>query len=74
LVKAELHYTLDDLPGNPKTRKWITQPATIKKNNIIADSPPENTTIWFLRLVDERNTQVSSKLMFPADKKVMSEN
>ena len=65
LVKAELHYTLDALPGNPKTRKWVTQPGTIKKHNIIADLPPPNATIWFLTVEDERNTLVSSKLMFP---------
>lgn len=66
-VKAELHYTLDDLSGDPKIRKWVTQPATIEENKIIADLPPENATIWFLTLKDERNTLVSSKLMFPAD-------
>ncbi len=66
-VKAELHYTVDDLPGDPKTRTWVTQPATIEKNKIIANPPPDNVTIWFLTLRDERNTMVSSKLMFPAD-------
>jgi cephalosporin-C deacetylase-like acetyl esterase len=64
LVSAQLHYTLDKLPGNPRSRKWLTQAATIKQNKISSKSPPENTQIWFLTVTDERKTLVSSKLMF----------
>ena len=68
LVAAELHYTLDALPGDPKTRKWLKQPATIIQNKIISKLPPENTQIWFLTVKDDRNAIVSSKLIFPAKK------
>jgi cephalosporin-C deacetylase-like acetyl esterase len=65
LVEAELHYTLDSLSENHRTRKWITREAAIKGKNIIADLPPENAKVWFLTVKDERNAIVSSKLMFP---------
>jgi cephalosporin-C deacetylase-like acetyl esterase len=65
LVKAELHYTVDALPGDPNTRKWISQPAEIAENKIRAELPPENITIWFLTVEDERQTTVSSRLVFP---------
>ena len=69
LAKAELHYTLDALPGKPQTRKWVTLPATLKGNTIIADAPPKKATIWFLTLEDASKTLVSSKLIFPTHKK-----
>ena len=63
-VEAQLHYTLEELPGEPKTRKWASQPASICGNSITSDLPPADATIWFLTLKDERNTVVSSELMF----------
>jgi len=65
LVSAELHHTLDALPGNPRARKWISQPAAIEGNAITANRPPEGAVIWFLTVTDERKTTVSSRLMFP---------
>ena len=65
LLKAELHYTLDALPGVPKTRKWITLPATLEQKNIVAELPPKEATIWFLTVTDERDALVSSPLMIP---------
>ena len=64
LVTAQLHYTLDALPGNPRTRKWITKPARIEENRIVAELPPKDSVIWFLTVTDKRNTTVSSKLVF----------
>jgi len=64
LLKAKLHYTLDALPGVPKTRKWITQPATIEQTNIVSALPPKKVTIWFLTVTDEHDALVSSQLMF----------
>lgn len=66
-VEAKLHFTLDNPSKDPKNRTWVTQPAKIDGNRIIADLPPENATIWFLTLKDERNALISSTLMFPAD-------
>jgi hypothetical protein len=31
----------------------------------MSDLPPADATIWFLTLTDERNTLVSSPLVFP---------
>ena len=64
LLKAELHYTLNQLPGEAKSRKWLKQPATISGNSITSDLPPADASIWFLTLTDERNTLVSSALVF----------
>lgn len=65
LVSAKLHYTTAELPGNPGARKWIETAATIVDNRIVVDLPPKNATIWFLTVIDERKTTVSSKLVFP---------
>lgn len=69
LTKAELHYTLDPLQGKPQTRKWVIFPAILKGKTIIVDAPPAEATIWFLTLEDENLALVSSKLMFPVQKK-----
>lgn len=66
LVAAELHYTLDKLPGNPRARKWLKLPATIAPGRATSPEPPDGATVWFLTVRDERNTTVSSELVFPA--------
>jgi len=63
LTSATLYYTTEKLPGNPRTRKWIKKPATIEDNRITAELPPEDATIWFLTVTDERKTTVSSELV-----------
>ena len=65
LVKAMLHYSVDAFPGDPKTRKWISLPAEIADGQIRAELPPETVTVWFLTVDDERQTTVSSRLVFP---------
>jgi dienelactone hydrolase len=69
LVSAELNFTTDAVPRNSMDdkwrRKWQKQPAAILENQIVADLPPENTTIWFLTGTDDRETIVSSPLVFP---------
>ena len=65
LLKAELHFTIEDLRGDAKARKWVTKPATIADGSITADLPPAEATAWFLTLTDERSTLVSSALTFP---------
>jgi dienelactone hydrolase len=67
LVKAELHFTLSPLPGTPQTREWTSLPATITDGRIETKLPPDNTTIWFLTVEDERRTTVSSPLVFPKE-------
>ncbi|MHC4252692.1 MAG: alpha/beta hydrolase family protein, partial [Planctomycetota bacterium] len=53
LVSADLHYTLSELPGNPRARKWLKLPATITGSRIKSDAPPAGATIWFLTVRDE---------------------
>jgi len=64
LVSAELHYTMNNLPGNPKSRKWQKQLANIDHHEITTKLPPEDARIWFLTVTDERGMVVSSKLIF----------
>lgn len=65
LIKAQLHYTTGDLTAGAKDRKWLTVPATIVESKIEATLPPADTKAWFLTVEDNRNTVVSSPLMFP---------
>ena len=70
LLEAQLYYTLEAVvPGSPNSRKWEKQSARIEQNRIIADLPPDDAQIWFLTVVDERRTLVSSRLMFPVNRK-----
>jgi cephalosporin-C deacetylase-like acetyl esterase len=64
LTSAKLCYTTEKLPGSAAARKWIEKPATIADNRILADQPPKDATIWFLTVSDERETTVSSRLVF----------
>ena len=65
LVSAQLHYTLDALPGNPRKRKWTSQPAALNQNTIVGKLPPDGAVIYFVTVTDERRTTVSSALAFP---------
>jgi hypothetical protein len=64
LVSAQLHYTLDELPGHANKRKWVSVTATLKGKKISVKAPPIKTTIYFLTVKDERGTVVSSDLIF----------
>jgi cephalosporin-C deacetylase-like acetyl esterase len=64
LSKAQMHYSIDQFPGNPKSRKWLSVDAKIEKEQILAPKP-ENATVYFLTVTDERDTTVSSSLVFP---------
>jgi dienelactone hydrolase len=67
LVSAQLHYTLDALPGNPRARKWASRPAVLQGKEVSAKPPPKGAVIWFLTVTDDRETTVSSDLLFPTD-------
>jgi len=64
LVNAMLHYTADELPGNNKTRKWLPHVGTIDGDKVTVKRAPEESTIWFVTVSDERGTTVSSELQF----------
>jgi cephalosporin-C deacetylase-like acetyl esterase len=63
LIKAELHYTLDPIPGDTKSRVWKTLPAKIVDNTIHAELPSEKPSVWFLNVTDERQATTSSRLI-----------
>ncbi len=66
LIKAELHYTLDPIPGDAKSRVWTTVPATIADDTIHAELPAEKPTVWFLNVTDDRQATTSSRLVLAA--------
>ena len=81
LVSAKLFYTTQPLASSlknytrdrarkliEKDRKWIGITAKLDENRITVEQPPKNATVWFLNVTDDRNSMVSSKLMFPAEK------
>jgi dienelactone hydrolase len=67
LVKAALHYTLDPITTKPGTHQWHSLSATIHNGRIIAPLAPAKTSIWFLTAEDDRQTTVSSRLVFPIE-------
>ena len=67
LTKAELHYTLDPIPGDAKSRVWKTLPAEIVDNTIHAELPSEHPSIWFLNVTDERQVTTSSRLIVASE-------
>lgn len=66
LVSAQIFYTKDRLPGDNNARQWIEKPATLDGNRILAERVPEDTTIWFMTVTDERGVIVASELVFGA--------
>ncbi|MCX5646044.1 MAG: alpha/beta fold hydrolase [Phycisphaerae bacterium] len=62
LVSAALHYTTEAGPINK--RPWQTAPGRIEGSQIVVKAPPQEATIWFLTVTDERGAVVSSELVF----------
>ncbi|MBN2376799.1 MAG: alpha/beta fold hydrolase [Sedimentisphaerales bacterium] len=62
LTSAQLHYTTGTEPINKLT--WNTMAARIDGRQIIAPLPPEEATIWFFTVSDDRGAIVSSELVF----------
>jgi len=63
-VSANLHYTTGTVPINKLN--WETVPARIEGNIIVSPAPPDDVTIWFLTVKDNREATVSSELVFKA--------
>ena len=63
LVKANLHFTDNNLSGDANARTWTNKPATIEGELISADPPPTSATAWFLTVTDTRETLTSSPLV-----------
>lgn len=62
LASANLHYTTGTVPINKLD--WETVSARIEDGKVIASVPPDNATIWFLTVTDDRDAIVSSELVF----------
>ena len=64
LTSANLRYTTGTMPINKLD--WENVPACIEGEFIVSSAPPENATIWFLTVTDNRQATVSSELVFAA--------
>jgi hypothetical protein len=67
LKSAELHFTTGT--GQINKRQWKTVAARLDDDTILADAPPDDTTIWFFTVTDERGAVVSSKFEFVESRK-----
>ncbi|MGB2864577.1 MAG: alpha/beta fold hydrolase [Sedimentisphaerales bacterium] len=61
-ASANLHYTTGTMPINKLD--WESMPARIEDNFIVSPAPPDETTIWFLTVTDNREAIMSSELVF----------
>jgi len=62
LISANLLYTKGTMPINKLD--WESVPAHIEGNFIVSPAPPDEATIWFLTVTDNREAIVSSELVF----------
>jgi hypothetical protein len=65
LTSANLHYTTGTTPINKLD--WETIPARIEGSRVVSPAPPNEATIWFLTVSDNRDAVVSSELVFSAE-------
>jgi dienelactone hydrolase len=62
LVSGTLHYTTGK--GSINKRQWDKVSGRFEGSSVVTKLPPEDTTIWFLTVEDERGAVVSSELVF----------
>jgi dienelactone hydrolase len=62
LASASLQYTTGTSAVNKLD--WESVPARIDDNLIVSPAPPDQSTIWFLTVTDNRKAIVSSELVF----------
>jgi cephalosporin-C deacetylase-like acetyl esterase len=65
LISANLHYTTGTVSINKLD--WESIPARVEDSHIILPAPPDEATIWFLTVSDNRGAVVSSELMFSTE-------
>jgi pimeloyl-ACP methyl ester carboxylesterase len=65
LISAQLHYTTGTVPINKLD--WESMSARIEGKSIISPAPPDDATIWFLTISDNRQAIVSSELVFSTE-------
>jgi len=62
LISANLNYTSGSHEHNRK-RQWTTVPLIIDRQQIRGAAPPEDATVWYIDVRDERKAIVSSEVM-----------
>ena len=62
LISAALHYTAGTGPINK--RKWQTVSGYLEGSSIVITPLPQEATVWFLTVNDERGVVVSSEIIF----------
>jgi len=62
LTDVQLHYTTGTEEINK--RRWQSVAGCVEGHGVRVAGPPENATIWFVTVTDERGMVVSSKLVF----------
>jgi len=65
LTSAQLHYTTGTVPINKLD--WESISARIEGKSIISPAPPDDATIWFLTVRDNRQAVVSSEVVFSTE-------
>ena len=61
-VSAKLYYTTGTVPINKL--QWKSIPVSINEKALSSLAPPDETTIWFLTITDNRKAVVSSEIVF----------
>ncbi len=61
LVSAELCYTTGAHEDNEK-RAWLRKPLTVAGKSVEGDRPPDEATVYFVTVTDQRGAMVSSEL------------
>ena len=62
LESAQLHYTTGKAPINKLD--WVSTPANLAGNQIISQDLPNDATMWFLTVKDDRGAITSSEVIF----------
>ena len=61
LISARLHYTTE-AHSNNRGRKWTSVNLQVQGKRVQGQAPPENATVWYVEVVDERGMVASSEL------------
>lgn len=64
IVSAQFHYTTGTKPINELD--WSSKPASLEGNQIVSPALPDDATLWFLTVTDDRGAIMSSEMIFPS--------
>ena len=67
LLSADLHYTSGLHEQNGK-RSWTTVPLIVDSQQIHGAAPPQDATVWYIDVRDERKAVTSSEVMLTRDR------